>query len=66
MVSIIFKIFSVLFATVKIMIFTGIITAVLLAAQKRAFDSKRRGLVSLTSINKQLFAPASPRKSNAK
>jgi hypothetical protein len=55
MTSIIFRAFGVLFATVKILMITGAITAVLLAAQKRAFDSKRHGLISLTSINNQLF-----------
>jgi hypothetical protein len=61
MVSLIFKFFGVLFATIKILIFTGLITATLVAIQTRAFNSRRHGLISMSSINSQLFdCPAKP------
>lgn len=55
MAGIIFRVFGVLFVTVKVLIVTGAIGAVLLAAQERAFSAKRRGLISLRSINNQLY-----------
>lgn len=60
MAGIIFRVFGVLFVTVKVLIVTGAIGAVLLAAQERAFNSKKRGLISLRGINNQLFYSPSP------
>ena len=54
MEGIIFKVFGALFRLVGILIFTGTIATVLGDLQKRAFHSRRAGLVSMLSVNQQL------------
>ena len=54
METIIFKVFVAIFRLVGILIFTGTIATALIDIQKKAFDSKHMGLVSMLSVNQQL------------
>lgn len=54
METIIFNVFRTIFRLVGILILTGTLTNVLCDLQKRAFDSRRTGLVSLLKVNQQL------------
>ena len=58
MEAIIFKAFSTLFRLVAILMLTGTLVATLTDLQRRAFKSKRVGLVRMYDINRQLVGPA--------
>lgn len=54
MESLIFKLFETLFRIIAVLVATGLILVALIDVQKRAYDSKKRGLVSLLQVNQQL------------
>lgn len=54
MESLIFRLFEMLFRAIAVLIATGLILGALIDVQKRAYDSKKRGLASLLHINQQL------------
>lgn len=54
MEALVFKVFSTLFETAKFLLVAGLIAAVLLDIQQKAFSSKTTGLVSLLKVNQQL------------
>lgn len=54
MESLIFRLFEMLFRAIAVLIATGLILGALIDVQKRAYDSKKRGLASLLYINQQL------------
>lgn len=54
METLVLKAFTIIFRAVGIMLLMGTLVSVLASFQKLAFESKRRGLVSLSNINMQL------------
>ena len=54
MENIVFRSFEVAFKAVGILLLTGAIVAALTDVQKKAFESKQRGLTSMLKINQQL------------
>jgi len=52
--SVVVKFFEVVFKTVRILLFCGLMAGVLSGLQKTAFHSKQVGLVSMLQVNKQL------------
>lgn len=54
MEAIIFNLFGVLFRMIGLLILGGILVAVLTDIQRKAFDNKHTGLVSMLKVNHQL------------
>ena len=54
MENVIFRVFEVAFKTVGMLLLVGLMTTVLTDLQRRAFDSKKVGLISMSQINHQL------------
>ncbi len=54
MISLVFSIFQTLFRFVIALMVAGVFVSVLSDIQKRAFENKRIGLVSLLKVNQQL------------
>lgn len=54
MENVVVKFFEVVFKTVRILLFCGLMAGVLSGLQKAAFHSKHIGLVSMLQVNQQL------------
>lgn len=54
MENIVYRSFGIVFRTVGILLFTGVLVSVLADIQKRAFASKQVGLTSMLKISEQL------------
>jgi hypothetical protein len=54
MEGVIFKAFGVVFQTVGILLFAGVMASVLTDLNRHAFESKQRGLTSMLKVNEQL------------
>lgn len=52
--NIIYRVFEIAFKVVGILLLTGALVSVLADIQQRAFQSKRRGLINMQNINRQL------------
>lgn len=57
MEALLFKLFEAFYRVIAVLILTGLILVALIDVQKRAFDSKKRGLASMLRINQQLVGP---------
>ncbi len=57
--SLIFKLFSVLFKTMGILLYCGLMRSVLIDQQKKAFATQQGGLVNMLKVNQQLVGNSS-------
>lgn len=54
MENIVYRVFEIVFKAVGILLLTGALASVLADIQQRAFQSKKRGLINMQNINRQL------------